>query len=446
MKYLGARLAVAALAIVISSCHGDLGSGNTATAASVAVPAVVGVTQSAANTDIVFGAGLKIGTVTLQTSSTIASGVVLTQSPAAGTVVASGSAVNLTVSSGPAEYVYIANQGLDANNLGTLSAYTINGTSGALTQISSSPIEVPGSAELYEAKIDPSGHYLYVVDFTSNVVFAFVISAADHSLSAVSNSPFATGQGPVSLAFDSTGSYVYVSNYTDGTISAYTLDATSGALTALVNSPYTIRGTKPNPRQLVTAGNYLYVADHGLNSIEVFSIAAGTGQLTEGVNGLPYATDTGPYAIVVDPSGAVLYSANAGTNSAGSISAYTVNSSSGELTPLTANPLAIPVQGFLSIDPQGKYLLVTETNGVAVYPLNLSTAVLGAVVSGSPFTSGGSNPFAVSVAPSEQFVYVSNNGSADVAEYRFDSSTGVMTTATGSPLATGTDPGSIAID
>src|SRR5208337_2470236 len=131
------------------------------------------------------------------------------------------------------------------------------------------------------------------------------ISAADHSLGAVSNSPFATGKGPVSLAFDSTGSYVYVSNYTDGTISAYTLDASSGALRALANSPYTISGTKPNPRQIVTAGNYLYVADHGLNSIDVFSIAAGTGQLTEGVNGSPYATDTGPYAIVVDPSGAV---------------------------------------------------------------------------------------------------------------------------------------------
>jgi 6-phosphogluconolactonase (cycloisomerase 2 family) len=272
-----------------------------------------------------------------------------------------------------------------------------------------------------------------------------MISAADHSLSVVNGSPFATGKGPVSIGFDSTGSYVYIANYTDGTLSGFTL-AAGGVLQALPNSPFAITGIKPNPRQLVTAGNFLYVADHGLNSIDVFSITAGTGQIVEGAMNSPYGTDTGPYALVVDPTGAVLYCANAGTNEAGSVSGYTVNASTGVLTPLATNPLAVPVQGFMTIDPQGKYLLVTETSGVAVYPFNLTTAVLGTVVSGSPFTSGGSNPFAVSVAPSDQFVYVSNNGSTDVAEYRFDSNTGVLTTVTGSPIAAGSDPGSLVAD
>jgi beta-lactam-binding protein with PASTA domain len=66
----------------------------------VAVPNVVGLTQTAATTAIT-GAGLVVGTVTQQASTTVASGSVMSESPAAGTSVASGSAVNLVVSSGP---------------------------------------------------------------------------------------------------------------------------------------------------------------------------------------------------------------------------------------------------------------------------------------------------------------------------------------------------------
>jgi beta-lactam-binding protein with PASTA domain len=65
----------------------------------VSVPNVVGDTQAAASTAIT-GAGLTVGTVTTQSSGTVPSGDVISESPAAGTSVASGSAVNLVVSSG----------------------------------------------------------------------------------------------------------------------------------------------------------------------------------------------------------------------------------------------------------------------------------------------------------------------------------------------------------
>ena len=70
-------------------------------AASVTVPNVVGNTKTAATTAIT-GAGLVVGTVSMQSSSTVASGNVISESPAAGTSVANGSAVNLVVSSGAA--------------------------------------------------------------------------------------------------------------------------------------------------------------------------------------------------------------------------------------------------------------------------------------------------------------------------------------------------------
>jgi hypothetical protein len=71
------------------------------TPVSVTVPNVVGVTQAAATTALT-GAKLAVGTVTAQSSSTVASGLVISESPAAGTSVTQGSAVNLVVSSGPA--------------------------------------------------------------------------------------------------------------------------------------------------------------------------------------------------------------------------------------------------------------------------------------------------------------------------------------------------------
>src|SRR5437773_2537078 len=67
--------------------------------AQVAVPNVVGQTQATA-TRAITGAGLTVGTVTMQSSSTVASGSVISESPTAGTRVAIGSAVDLVVSSG----------------------------------------------------------------------------------------------------------------------------------------------------------------------------------------------------------------------------------------------------------------------------------------------------------------------------------------------------------
>lgn len=68
--------------------------------APVSVPNVVGETQAAATTDIT-NAGLVLGTVTTQYSSSVAAGLVISQSPVGGTLVALGSSVSIVVSLGP---------------------------------------------------------------------------------------------------------------------------------------------------------------------------------------------------------------------------------------------------------------------------------------------------------------------------------------------------------
>ena len=77
------------------------GSVNTPNAGQIAVPAVAGLTETAAENALT-SAGLTVGTVTKADSSTIPVGGVISANPNAGTQVNPGSAVNLQISSGPA--------------------------------------------------------------------------------------------------------------------------------------------------------------------------------------------------------------------------------------------------------------------------------------------------------------------------------------------------------
>lgn len=336
-------------------------------------------------------------------------------------------------------FAYVSNDGD-----GTISAYSINRQTGALTPLTVGTIPIPSSSALWEIKVDPSGKYLYVLDYGSAGIYGFSINQGDGSLTALNGgSAFATGNYPQSLAFDATGAYLYVATG-DNTIWAYSLNPSTGALGALSSSPYTISGVNPNPQQIVRAGNYLYTADGGANSVDVFAITPGTGALQEGATGSPYPTDIGPYSLTSDPSGAVLYTANAAASGNGSISAFTINPSTGVLAPVAGNPLPILVANEVTIDPQGKFLFVTETSGVAVYPINKSTGVLGALVAGLPFAAG-SNPYIAVADPTDSFVYVGNDQSANVSEFTFNALTGFLAPVTGSPMAAGLYPDFIAI-
>jgi beta-lactam-binding protein with PASTA domain len=67
----------------------------------IAVPDVVGQTQSAAQALISSTAGLAAGTITSAVSDSVAAGLVIGQNPAAGTNVSSGTPIDIVVSSGP---------------------------------------------------------------------------------------------------------------------------------------------------------------------------------------------------------------------------------------------------------------------------------------------------------------------------------------------------------
>lgn len=85
--------------VVVGSAVDLVVSDGPAPPPTVAVPNVVGLTQSTAEAAIT-GVGLVVGNVTTANSSTVPAGQVISQAPAGGTVVAVGSAVDLVVSIG----------------------------------------------------------------------------------------------------------------------------------------------------------------------------------------------------------------------------------------------------------------------------------------------------------------------------------------------------------
>src|ERR1700731_862534 len=100
--------------------------------AKMTVPNVEGLTQAAATTAIT-AAKLTVGTVTQQTSNTVATGKVISQDPASGSSVAQGSPVNLVISSGP-QMVTVPNvEGLP-QDAATTAITAVKLTGGTVTQ------------------------------------------------------------------------------------------------------------------------------------------------------------------------------------------------------------------------------------------------------------------------------------------------------------------------
>jgi len=114
------------------------------------------------------------------------------------------------------------------NNPGTLIAYSIDQTTGALTSIGS----VPSGNTPFGMAIDPTGRFVYVANRNSHNVSAYAINPRTGALTAVPGQPFsAGGNTPNSVTVDRTGRFAYTANQGDNTISIFTIDRSTGTLT-----------------------------------------------------------------------------------------------------------------------------------------------------------------------------------------------------------------------
>jgi 6-phosphogluconolactonase len=299
-------------------------------------------------------------------------------------------------------------------------------------------------------------HYVYVTNDGSANVSAFAINASTGALTQVEGSPFAAGPEPWGVAVDPTGRFAYVTNVSDGStfaypthvasttasgsVSAYAIDARSGALRQVKGSPFASGGIEPWEMTVGPAGKFAYVTNFYSDNVCVYAIDAKSGALTQGS---PFGTGADPAEVTVDPSARFAYVANGGDES---VSAYTINRS-GVLTQVQGSPFGAGSYPWgVVVDPPDRFAYVTnfDSGSVSAYTINARSGVL-TQVQGSPFAAG-SGAFGVAIDPTEPFLYVVNERSDSVSAYRISTSSGVLTQVPGSPFAAGADPYGVAID
>ena len=217
--------------------------------------------------------------------------------------------------------------------------YTIDDSTGALTSIAGSPFSgTPAPAGVAALRVHPSGNFLYVANTGGHNVLGYSINASSGALTQLSGSPFtivanpAPTVQPVAIAFDPTGNFAYV--IADSTIYSYSVDPGTGALTAIAGSSSGAAGTFPRAIAVNATGTTAYVADASSGQLSAYSIGP-TGALTF-VNGSTVNTGQLPINLIVHPSGFV-YTANWAS---GDVSAFNSAASGGAATPIVGSPFA----------------------------------------------------------------------------------------------------------
>jgi DNA-binding beta-propeller fold protein YncE len=158
--------------------------------------------------------------------------------------------------------------------------------------------------------VEPTGRFAYVMSYDGQGIAAFSISGTTGALTALAGPPVAVGREPECIAVDPTGRFVYVTNTLDRNISAFAIDGPSGALTEVPGSPFVAPPVwethYPVWIAIHPAGRFAYVTNGGSNSISSFSIDAATGALAP-VTGAPFYLGPSPRSIAIGPLGSHLY-------------------------------------------------------------------------------------------------------------------------------------------
>jgi len=310
-------------------------------------------------------------------------------------------------------YVYVVNKG-DAKTAGNISLYSVGGDGVLTFQL---PYTSRGSTPVW-ASIDSTGNFLYVLDTLYpdtpsypnpkglGAITVFAIDPNTGRLQLVPNQQIKDSNqtqltffpvGPQPIMMRVSGGCLFTVDSGDQTVFPYSVGS-NGQLNLTANSTITTGAGKLT--SISTSGNYVYLTDAAPTPDSpggrVLPYTVGTGSsacalntLTGGpVNNLPLTSN--PVYSFADNKGKTLYVLNRSSldpqNKASSISAFTIDSTSGKVFPLGTG---------------------------------------GSPAAGNPYAVG-AGPTCMVEDPSNQYVYTSNNIDGTITGRRIDSNTGEL--------------------
>jgi len=191
------------------------------------------------------------------------------------------------------------------------------------------------------------------------------------------------------------------------------------------------------------AGRFAYVANENSNSISAYSIDSGTGLLSPLLNS-PFATPgSEPVALAVDPNGAFMYVAQYTSND---VSVYAIEDTTGQLTPSGVAFAVGNAPSAVAIDPTNRFLYVANQSDGTVSAFTLAAGNgFPTAITGSPFVID-SDLTSLKVSPNGTTLYASSGAEGRVSALAIDQISGALTLISGSPFGAGAGALSLAID
>ncbi|MGH8298248.1 MAG: lactonase family protein [Steroidobacteraceae bacterium] len=322
------------------------------------------------------------------------------------------------------------------NNGLTIYAYAINQTSGALTLIGTYNTGFTKGSSYPDIAVDSQSAHLYLASAGDNKVAGFSIDQSSGALTLLGD--YTAGAGASAIpAFSPNGKFLYVMDSSANAVSGYTIGS-GGTLTPMASTFPT--GTGPTWISFTPDGNFAYVADTGEDAISAYSVNATTGVLTP-LSTPTFTTDEHPEDLTIDASGTHLYAPVANSTTPGAVEAFTINTTNGTLTLVGSTPAGVTPL-FLDIDPTAPYAYVASKDGAEVYgySINSSTGALTALPK-SPYSTGAnSQPQFITIDPSGKYGYTANENSANISEFQVSSTGDLVPVPGAATIPAGSHP------
>ena len=209
---------------------------------------------------------------------------------------------------------------LAAANQGTwnVSMWAVNTTTGTLTAVPGSPFSQGGTAQNpYSVSFTPSGAFLATPNRGSNTVSTYSVNATTGALTTVPGSPFAAGSLPLEAKFNASGTSLAVANQGSNSVSLFSLNASTGALT-----PTSTASTGAGPMALAfhPSSAFVATANFDASTMSLFSLA---GPQTFVVRASTSLTATGPASAVAGsaiPASSITAALAGGVSPSGTVS------------------------------------------------------------------------------------------------------------------------------
>ena len=271
-----------------------------------------------------------------------------------------------------------------------IQGYSIDGATGALTDITGSPFGLSGT-EVASLATDSAGKFLFVCAANNDQVEVFSIDQASGALAPVGT--FATAGFAAQATTDGLGKYLYVTaGNLGGTVDVYTIGST-GLLTPIAGSPFfiSIATLRSEPTGTFLVGVTGNGANNGVgtdNHVYVFSIDQSSGAPSQ-VSGSPFATTFIPADVAVHPNGTLVYTFNGTVSGTSPVEGFQLDTSSGQLTALAGSPFLGMVATAGMFDQSGAFLFLHPSDAIEVAAVDPTTGILTSI--GSPVTGVGSS-------------------------------------------------------